>query len=233
MLRAVWHLQRSIYIEKCRHRFYQIVSRKYARHRVSLTTIKDIFQTTLQYYQQGCGYNEGKYRKLVQNRCLCIRDGEQTDQQKTDGSKRLQHDWSGDKESTRCYQDIRSLSTNKAIWIIKWQITGGLFVPSLFCHNDQLSRQAGLIPYLEDYLVAEFHWKNNDYGTITVVFSIAYAYLYCWPGKFVDWMDTKRISLGGGIWSFGACLHAFCGITTSGCSCRQNGWLGLKVPKTH
>jgi ACS family hexuronate transporter-like MFS transporter len=36
-------------------------------------------------------------------------------------------------------------------------------------------------------------------------------------GKFVDWMDTKKGFLWAiGIWSIGACLHAFCGIATSG-----------------
>jgi len=36
-------------------------------------------------------------------------------------------------------------------------------------------------------------------------------------GRFVDWMDTKKGFLWAiGVWSVGACLHAFCGIATSG-----------------
>ena len=36
-------------------------------------------------------------------------------------------------------------------------------------------------------------------------------------GRFVDWMDTKKGFLWAiGVWSFGAVLHAFCGIATSG-----------------
>src|SRR5690554_974596 len=36
-------------------------------------------------------------------------------------------------------------------------------------------------------------------------------------GKFIDWMDTKKGFLWAiGVWSFGAVLHAFCGLLTSG-----------------
>jgi ACS family hexuronate transporter-like MFS transporter len=36
-------------------------------------------------------------------------------------------------------------------------------------------------------------------------------------GRFVDWLDTKKGFLWAiGVWSMGACLHAFCGIVTSG-----------------
>lgn len=69
----------------------------------------------------------------------------------------------------------------------------------------------------KDFIVPEFHWNNNDYGTITAIFSIAYAVSMLLAGKFVDWMDTKKGFLWAiGIWSVGACLHAFCGIATSG-----------------
>src|SRR5690606_18539166 len=66
-------------------------------------------------------------------------------------------------------------------------------------------------------IVPEFHWRNNDYGNITAVFSIVYAGSMLFAGRLVDWMDTKRGFLWSiGIWSIGACLHAFCGIATSG-----------------
>jgi ACS family hexuronate transporter-like MFS transporter len=36
-------------------------------------------------------------------------------------------------------------------------------------------------------------------------------------GRFVDWMDTKKGFLWAiGIWSAGACIHAYCGIATAG-----------------
>ncbi len=69
----------------------------------------------------------------------------------------------------------------------------------------------------KDFIVPEFHWNNNDYGTITAIFSISYAVSMLLAGKFVDWMDTKKGFLWAiGIWSVGACIHAYCGIATSG-----------------
>ncbi|MGJ1264235.1 MFS transporter [Sphingobacterium spiritivorum] len=69
----------------------------------------------------------------------------------------------------------------------------------------------------KDFIAPEFHWTNNDYGTITALFSIFYAVSMLFAGRFVDWMDTKKGFLWAiGIWSFGAILHAFCGIATSG-----------------
>jgi len=68
-----------------------------------------------------------------------------------------------------------------------------------------------------DFIAPEFHWTNNDYGNITALFSIFYALGMLFAGRFVDWMDTKKGFMWAiGIWSVGACLHAFCGIATSG-----------------
>lgn len=68
-----------------------------------------------------------------------------------------------------------------------------------------------------DFIAPEFHWTNSDYGTITGLFSIFYAVSMLFAGKFIDWMDTKKGFLWAiGIWSFGAVLHAFCGLLTSG-----------------
>jgi MFS transporter, ACS family, hexuronate transporter len=79
--------------------------------------------------------------------------------------------------------------------------------------------------------VPEFHWNNNDYGTITSVFSLAYAISMLLAGKFVDWMDTKKGFLWAiAIWSIGACVHAFCGIAASGII--TDNWLvGFKGAK--
>ena len=67
----------------------------------------------------------------------------------------------------------------------------------------------------KDFISPEFHWNDNDYGTITAVFSIAYAICMLFVGKFVDWMGTKKGFLWAiGIWSLGACAHALCGWAT-------------------
>jgi ACS family hexuronate transporter-like MFS transporter len=69
----------------------------------------------------------------------------------------------------------------------------------------------------KDFIAPEFHWTNNDYGNITSLFSIFYAVGMLFAGRFVDWMDTKKGFLWAiGVWSLGACIHAFCGIATSG-----------------
>ena len=67
----------------------------------------------------------------------------------------------------------------------------------------------------KDFIAPEFHWTDNDYGTITAIFSIIYAICMLFAGKFVDWMGTKRGYLWAiGVWSFGACAHALCGWLT-------------------
>ena len=63
----------------------------------------------------------------------------------------------------------------------------------------------------------EFGWSDDQYGSITAVFSIFYAVCMLFAGKFIDWMGTKKGYLWSiFIWSTGAVLHAFCGILTSG-----------------
>ena len=44
----------------------------------------------------------------------------------------------------------------------------------------------------KDFIAPEFHWTDNDYGTITAIFSIVYAICMLFAGKFVDWMGTKK-----------------------------------------
>ena len=66
----------------------------------------------------------------------------------------------------------------------------------------------------------EFHWSDGQYGTITGFFSLFYAVCMLFAGRFIDWLDTKKGYLWAiGIWSIGACLHAFCGIATAGIEC--------------
>jgi ACS family hexuronate transporter-like MFS transporter len=95
----------------------------------------------------------------------------------------------------------------------RWVICSLLFFATTI---NYLDRQVLSLTW-KDFIVPEFHWNNNDYGTITAVFSLAYAFSMLLAGRFVDWMDTKKGFLWAiGIWSVGACLHAFCGIATSG-----------------
>ena len=95
----------------------------------------------------------------------------------------------------------------------RWKICGLLFFATTI---NYLDRQVLSLTW-KDYLVPEFHWTDSDYGTITALFSIFYAISMLFAGKFVDWMDTKKGFLWAiGIWSAGACIHALCGIGTSG-----------------
>jgi ACS family hexuronate transporter-like MFS transporter len=74
------------------------------------------------------------------------------------------------------------------------------------------------------FIGPEFGWTNDNYGSITAWFSILYAVCMLFAGRFVDWVDTKKGFLWAiGVWSVGACLHALCGIATSGIAAGE--WL--------
>ena len=95
----------------------------------------------------------------------------------------------------------------------RWTICSLLFFATTI---NYLDRQVLSLTW-SDFIAPEFHWTNNDYGNITALFSIFYAISLLFAGRFVDWLDTKKGFLWAiGIWSIGACLHAFCGIATSG-----------------
>src|SRR6185436_8724299 len=95
----------------------------------------------------------------------------------------------------------------------RWTICALLFFATTI---NYLDRQVLSLTW-KDFLVPEFHLDDNDYGTITALFSIFYAVSMLFAGRFVDWMDTKKGFLWAiGIWSIAACVHAFCGIATSG-----------------
>ncbi len=95
----------------------------------------------------------------------------------------------------------------------RWTICGLLFVATSI---NYLDRQVLSLTW-KDFIQPEFHWNNNDYGNITALFSIFYAVSMLFAGKFVDFMDTKKGFLWAiGVWSIGACLHAYCGIAASG-----------------
>ncbi|MEO5917786.1 MAG: MFS transporter [Luteolibacter sp.] len=95
----------------------------------------------------------------------------------------------------------------------RWSICALLFFATTI---NYLDRQVLSLTW-KDFIVPEFHWTNSDYGTITSLFSIFYAFGMLIAGRFVDWMDTKKGFLWAiFIWSIGACVHALCGIATSG-----------------
>ncbi|MBN8837614.1 MAG: MFS transporter [Sphingobacteriia bacterium] len=109
----------------------------------------------------------------------------------------------------------------------RWRICALLFFATTI---NYLDRQVLSLTW-KDYLVPEFHWTDSDYGTITALFSIFYAVSMLFAGRFIDWMDTKKGFLWAiGIWSAGACMHAFCGIATSGILTNQ-WWLGFEGAK--
>ena len=90
----------------------------------------------------------------------------------------------------------------------RWWMVVLLFVATTVNYMD---RQVLSLTWKE-FIAPEFHWTDNDYGTITAAFSLFYAFAMLFAGKFVDWMGTKKGYLWAiGIWSFGACIHALCG----------------------
>ncbi len=96
----------------------------------------------------------------------------------------------------------------------RWVICALLFFATTV---NYLDRQVLSLTW-KDFIAPEFNWTDNDYGTITAVFSIIYALCNLFAGKFIDWMGTKKGYLWAiFIWSLGACLHAACGVGT--------GWL--------
>ncbi len=95
----------------------------------------------------------------------------------------------------------------------RWVICAMLFFATTI---NYLDRQVLSLTWVE-FMAPEFHWTNDHYGTIAGLFSLFYAISMLFAGRFVDWMDTKKGYMWSiGIWSVGACLHAFCGIATSG-----------------
>ena len=93
----------------------------------------------------------------------------------------------------------------------RWVICALLFFATAVNYMD---RQVLSLTW-KDFIAPEFHWTDNDYGTITAAFSIIYAICNLFAGKFIDRLGTKKGYLWAiFIWSLGACLHAGCGIGT-------------------
>ena len=90
----------------------------------------------------------------------------------------------------------------------RWVICSLLFFATTV---NYLDRQVLSLTY-KDFIAPVFGWSDNDYGTITGVFSIVYAACNLFAGRFIDRLGTRKGYLWAiAIWSLGACLHAGCG----------------------
>ena len=99
----------------------------------------------------------------------------------------------------------------KTMTNFRWVMCALLFVATTV---NYLDRQVLSLTW-KDFIAPEFHWTDDNYGTITAVFSIVYAICMLFAGKFVDFMGTKKGYLWAiGVWSAGAVAHALCGWLT-------------------
>ena len=93
----------------------------------------------------------------------------------------------------------------------RWVICLLLFIATTVNYMD---RQVLSLTW-KDFIAPEFHWTDDDYGTITGLFSIFYAIANLFAGKFIDWMGTKKgYLIAIFVWSLGAVMHAGCGWLT-------------------
>lgn len=93
----------------------------------------------------------------------------------------------------------------------RWVICGMLFLATTINYMD---RQVLSLTW-KDFIAPEFHWTDADYGRIAAVFSLVYAVANVFAGRFIDWIGTRKGYVWAiVIWSFVACMHAFCGLAT-------------------
>ncbi|MCC8061825.1 MAG: MFS transporter [Rikenellaceae bacterium] len=92
----------------------------------------------------------------------------------------------------------------------RWIICSMLFFATTV---NYLDRQ--VLSLLQPILEEKFHWTDNDYGTITAIFSLVYAIAMLFAGRFVDKVGTKKgYAWSIAVWSLGAGIHALCGVVT-------------------
>ena len=107
-------------------------------------------------------------------------------------------------------------NVNQQMTRYRWVICAMLFFATTV---NYLDRQ--VLSLLQPMLEEEFHWTDNDYGTITAIFSLFYAISMLFAGRFIDWMGTRKgYAWSIAVWSAGAVLHALCGVLTE-------KWVGL------
>ena len=101
-------------------------------------------------------------------------------------------------------------NVNQQMTRYRWVICAMLFFATTV---NYLDRQ--VLSLLQPMLEEEFHWTDNDYGTITAIFSLFYAISMLFAGRFIDWMGTRKgYAWSIAVWSAGAALHALCGVLT-------------------
>lgn len=93
----------------------------------------------------------------------------------------------------------------------RWVICAMLFIATTV---NYLDRQVLSLTW-DEFIKPEFHWDEVDYGNITGIFAIVYALAQLFAGGIVDKLGTKKgYSVAIAVWSFGACIHAVCGLAT-------------------
>ncbi len=99
---------------------------------------------------------------------------------------------------------------NEKMTQYRWTICTLLFLATTI---NYLDRQ--VLSLLQPILAEEFHWNDSDYGTITAIFSLAYAISMLFAGRFIDKLGTKKgYAWAIAVWSLAAMLHALCGLAT-------------------
>ena len=89
---------------------------------------------------------------------------------------------------------------NEKMTNYRWVICSMLFFATTV---NYLDRQ--VLSLLQPILEEEFHWTDNDYGSITAVFSLFYAVSMLFAGRFVDRVGTKKgYAWSIAVWSLGA-----------------------------
>ena len=99
---------------------------------------------------------------------------------------------------------------NEKMTQYRWTICMLLFLATTI---NYLDRQ--VLSLLQPILAEEFHWNDSDYGTITALFSLAYAISMLFAGRFIDKLGTKKgYAWAIIVWSLAAMVHAICGLAT-------------------
>ena len=102
-----------------------------------------------------------------------------------------------------------AVAARKTNW--RWVICSLLFFATTI---NYLDRQVLSLTW-KDFIAPEFHWTDSDYGAITGFFSLFYAVVSLFAGKFIDWMGSRKGYLWAiFVWSLAACLHGACGWAT-------------------
>src|SRR5215472_6626432 len=70
---------------------------------------------------------------------------------------------------------------------LRWYIGGLLFASTVINYIDRQTLSV-LAPFLKD----QYHWTNQDYGTVLIAFRIAYTIMQMVSGRLLDWLGTRR-----------------------------------------